>query len=628
MALLKAAFLKARRSGTATDFASVVGRVRTSGGDPAGVRQHGSVRMSIASVSRASTQLRLQGGSVRPSVSHGRSSWGGALAALAAKPGSQTQGNGVKATGGEQQMEKSGLLAGGGETAAENGGTLAAKAAVHKAAAAFGKGRVPGPPTVHASLMLGRAGDGGGGGGGTGTRGDSLTAMTAARRFAKGAEAARAARDSQAALSLRAPSRASPADASTAGHRPLSRGASSVRGSLSRSGSKRGASAVATPGPPRASASLSLSRGGAPRRISTLSLGGVDVPPAESSRLSVSSNPGSRVLLADASMRATSSRGLKSVNSSVAPRKRPVKESSFQSVTEDGDAPLLDATDHDPAGANGGEANLSGVVVPAPPRRAKSLQVGSLAAQVDSRRGGPSGRLSPATGVAGVGGAGGESAGKQAWRKVNYTAVPDPVQQEASINAVVLLAKQRASQSAHGALPSLAEGSLRGDPAPPQAASARGWGAVRLSLPEPPPPEPRISMFGALAVGAPRSFGTTSGGMSSGHASIGTSWLKVAVAARAAKEAQDEVTQDEIVGSALIFAFIQSAHLRPLARVAQRQRLAAIRFGDTRVWGHSFPELVDSFTMLVGSSNMPVSGDWIARARLWHIYFLAVRLSS
>lgn len=74
-----------------------------------------------------------------------------------------------------------------------------------------------------------------------------------------------------------------------------------------------------------------------------------------------------------------------------------------------------------------------------------------------------------------------------------------------------------------------------------------------------------------------------------------------------------------------MYAFVQAAHLRNLARVAEKQRLAALRFGDTAVWGHTFTELVDAFTVMVGSANMPRTADWVARARLWHIFFLAVR---
>ncbi len=92
---------------------------------------------------------------------------------------------------------------------------------------------------------------------------------------------------------------------------------------------------------------------------------------------------------------------------------------------------------------------------------------------------------------------------------------------------------------------------------------------------------------------------------------------KAADADEAAPASQQQVAMEELVGTALVLAFMQAAALLPVTELGAQRSAAAAHFaGVTTPAGWTFSALTTSFLTLVSPGNVDGTHRWLLRARL------------
>ena len=80
----------------------------------------------------------------------------------------------------------------------------------------------------------------------------------------------------------------------------------------------------------------------------------------------------------------------------------------------------------------------------------------------------------------------------------------------------------------------------------------------------------------------------------------------------------------ELVGTALVFAFMANAKTLPVVQLAERQAAASAHFRGLvlRSIDHGFDELMGMFTVMLSSGNLSGRSDWLTKSRMWRCIFL------
>ena len=89
---------------------------------------------------------------------------------------------------------------------------------------------------------------------------------------------------------------------------------------------------------------------------------------------------------------------------------------------------------------------------------------------------------------------------------------------------------------------------------------------------------------------------------------------------------EHEPDPTDVVGTALVFAFMANQKVLPVVELAERQAAATEHFGELRVPGidHSFSDLVSKFQVMLGpeAGTLTQRGKWMMTARLWRFVLL------
>jgi hypothetical protein len=81
---------------------------------------------------------------------------------------------------------------------------------------------------------------------------------------------------------------------------------------------------------------------------------------------------------------------------------------------------------------------------------------------------------------------------------------------------------------------------------------------------------------------------------------------------------------DQLVGTALVLAFMSNAKTLPVVELARRQRAASAHFAGVKLEGiaHDFDALLAIFTVMLSPGNLSSRGDWLEKSRLWRLIIL------
>ncbi len=80
----------------------------------------------------------------------------------------------------------------------------------------------------------------------------------------------------------------------------------------------------------------------------------------------------------------------------------------------------------------------------------------------------------------------------------------------------------------------------------------------------------------------------------------------------------------QLVGTALVFAFMSNCKTLPVAEMKKRVADASAYLADVRVPGidHGFDELYGIFIVMLSAGNLSSRGDWLEKSRLWRLILL------
>ena len=112
---------------------------------------------------------------------------------------------------------------------------------------------------------------------------------------------------------------------------------------------------------------------------------------------------------------------------------------------------------------------------------------------------------------------------------------------------------------------------------------------------------------------------------SRGTAPVASLTRMLELTAGAADGAAADATAEELVGTALVFAFLNNAKVLPVVQLAERQAAACAHFRGVslREVDHDFQTLFEMFLLLLAPGNLSGRGGWIERSRLWRFLLLA-----
>ena len=97
------------------------------------------------------------------------------------------------------------------------------------------------------------------------------------------------------------------------------------------------------------------------------------------------------------------------------------------------------------------------------------------------------------------------------------------------------------------------------------------------------------------------------------------------LSASVAGEAAADATAEELVGTALVFAFFNNAKILPVVELSDRRAAACEHFRGVRLRDvdFDFEQMLDMFIVLLAPGNLSGRGGWIERSRLWRFLLLA-----
>ena len=89
-------------------------------------------------------------------------------------------------------------------------------------------------------------------------------------------------------------------------------------------------------------------------------------------------------------------------------------------------------------------------------------------------------------------------------------------------------------------------------------------------------------------------------------------------------EAKADTRSTELVGTALVFAFMSNTKTVPVAELAKRTAAASAHLAGVRVPGidRGFDELLGLFKVMLTPGNLSSRGDWLEKSRLWRLILL------
>ena len=84
------------------------------------------------------------------------------------------------------------------------------------------------------------------------------------------------------------------------------------------------------------------------------------------------------------------------------------------------------------------------------------------------------------------------------------------------------------------------------------------------------------------------------------------------------------VRQNQLVGTALVFAFLSNTKTLPVAELAKRTAAASAHLAGVRLPGidRGFDELLPLFLVMLSPGNLSSRGDWLEKSRLWRLILL------
>lgn len=85
-----------------------------------------------------------------------------------------------------------------------------------------------------------------------------------------------------------------------------------------------------------------------------------------------------------------------------------------------------------------------------------------------------------------------------------------------------------------------------------------------------------------------------------------------------------DATAEQLIGTALVFAFMANAKTLPVVQYAQRFAAAVAHFEGVSIRGidHGFEALHGMFLVMLSEGNLSSRGDWLKKARLWRFILL------
>ena len=89
-------------------------------------------------------------------------------------------------------------------------------------------------------------------------------------------------------------------------------------------------------------------------------------------------------------------------------------------------------------------------------------------------------------------------------------------------------------------------------------------------------------------------------------------------------EPKADTRSNELVGTALVFAFMSNTKTLPVAELANRTAAASEHLAGVRVPGidRGFDELLGLFKVMLTPGNLSSRGDWLEKSRLWRLILL------
>ena len=82
--------------------------------------------------------------------------------------------------------------------------------------------------------------------------------------------------------------------------------------------------------------------------------------------------------------------------------------------------------------------------------------------------------------------------------------------------------------------------------------------------------------------------------------------------------------QNQLAGTALVFAFMANTKVLPVAELARRTAVTSVHLADVRLPGidRGFDELLGLFKVMLSPGNLSSRGDWLEKSRLWRLILL------